>query len=88
MRVGLKFAAVLVLGLALVTWLASVVVRDTTRHWFEKDIGLRARLAVSGARHALIARWNAPAELRDLLEDITRDERILGVRRAASTRAR
>jgi trehalose 6-phosphate synthase len=77
--VALRFVAALIVGLALVTWLASVIVRDTARHWFEKDIALRSRLAVAGARQALVQHWDAPSELRELLEEITRDERIIGV---------
>jgi trehalose 6-phosphate synthase len=76
---ALKFAGVLIVGLAVVTWLASVIVRDTARHWFEKDIALRARLAVAGARQALVQQWNEPVGLQALLEEITRDERIIGV---------
>src|SRR5688572_29632251 len=76
---ALRFAVLLVLGLGFVTWGASVLVDRTTREWFEKDVALRARLAVSGARRALIAHWHEdpPADLRGLLSEITDDERIL-----------
>ncbi|HSC09717.1 MAG TPA: hypothetical protein VLC97_01985, partial [Rhodanobacteraceae bacterium] len=62
--------------LVVVAWLA---VTQTTRGWFEKDLALRAELAVSGARRALIAdvRHGAVSDLKDLLADIARDERIL-----------
>jgi trehalose 6-phosphate synthase len=80
MRPGVRFAIALVLGLALVTWLASSVVRETTGGWFERDTGLRAQLAVSGARQALISHWSNQerSALRALLSDIAHDERIMG----------
>ncbi len=80
MRRVIRFSVALVLGLAVVTWLASLAVQQTTRGWFERDIDLRAQLAIQGARHALIEQWS-PTErqgLFSLLLDITRDERILG----------
>jgi trehalose 6-phosphate synthase len=74
-----RFAIVLILGLALVTLLASFVVRETTRDWFERDVSLRAQLAVNGARQTLIAHWRKEArrDLRELLSEITHDERIM-----------
>ena len=58
MRQALRFTVALVAGLALLTWGASVVVTRTTRAWFERDMLLRAQLAVSGAREALVAHWD------------------------------
>jgi trehalose 6-phosphate synthase len=80
MRPGIRFAIALVAGLALVTWLASRVVSETTRSWFERDIGLRAQLALSGPRQALISHWRSAdrAALAALLAEIAQDERILG----------
>lgn len=74
-----RFFIGLVLGLALVTWIGSVVVERTTRSWFERDTTLRAHLAANGARQALVARWRADEarELEHLLADLTRDERIM-----------
>jgi len=74
-----RFLTVLILGLAVVTWLASVAVRETTRDWFEKDVRLRAQLAVNGARQALISHWrnDARSGLRDLIAEMTHDERIM-----------
>jgi trehalose 6-phosphate synthase len=74
-----QFIVALVLGLGLLTWVASVTVNETTRDWFEKDLNLRAQLAVSGARQALISHWRKDqrADLRNLLVEITRDERIM-----------
>jgi len=76
---AIRFVLLLILGLAVVTWAASVLVHRTTREWFEKDMGLRARLAVNGARRAIVAHWRS-GELGDLtgvLEEITHDERIM-----------
>ncbi len=79
MRRPFRFLVVLIIGLGLVTWAASVAVRETTRDWFEKDVRLRAQLAVSGARSALIAHWSRDerGELEGLLSEITHDERIM-----------
>jgi len=74
-----RFVIGLVLGLAFLTWTASMVVYGTMRTWFEKDLGLRAHLAVNGARRGLLTHWNAAqrSELQVLLAELTRDERIL-----------
>ena len=78
MRQALRFAVALVVGLALLTWGASVVVTRTTRAWFERDMQLRAELAVSGAREVLVAHWDRKADLRRALVELTHDERVLG----------
>jgi trehalose 6-phosphate synthase len=77
-RIG--FVLSLIAGLALLTWLASILVQRTTRGWFDRDLNLRAELAVSGARQALTALWGHPRrdELASLLAEIARDERIMG----------
>jgi trehalose 6-phosphate synthase len=76
----LRFLAVLVVALGLLAWGSFHVVNSTTQAWFEKDIALRAQLAVNGARWALLSRWD-PAQadaIRDVLTEIARDERIMG----------
>jgi trehalose 6-phosphate synthase len=75
-----RFATVLIAGLALLTWFALAAVNETTRRWFEKDVSLRAELALSGSRRALLSYWRQREwkELRSLLADITHDERIMG----------
>ena len=80
MRQALRFTVALVAGLALLTWGASVVVTRTTRAWFERDMQLRAQLAVSGAREALVVALGPgqEAELRRVLVELTHDERVLG----------
>jgi trehalose 6-phosphate synthase len=77
---SLRFVVALVVGLALVTWVASVVVHRTTSDWFEKDIRLRSLLAISGARQSLLAHWNRSRaeELQRILLEVTHDERIMG----------
>jgi trehalose 6-phosphate synthase len=79
-RPATRFIIALVFGLALLTWAASLFVYRTTRDWFEKDVNLRAQLAVSGARHSLLSHWKAENvdDLHALLAELTRDERILG----------
>ena len=86
MRQALRFIFALVAGLALLTWGASVVVSRTTRAWFERDMLLRAQLAVSGARETLAAHWavGQQAELRKTLMELTHDERVLGAAACAA----
>jgi trehalose 6-phosphate synthase len=79
-----RFAALLVLGLAGLTAAASVLVQHQTRAWFEKDLNLRARLAVNGAHDSLATAWRRDrAGLRERLTDLAQDERILGACAAA-----
>jgi trehalose 6-phosphate synthase len=76
---ALRFIIPLVAGLALLTWVASVIVSRTTREWFERDIQLRARLAVSGASETLVSHWGggSRSQLSKILGEISRDERIM-----------
>jgi trehalose 6-phosphate synthase len=83
MKPLVRFIVLLVALLALLAWGMSRIVNDTTQAWFEKDIALRAVLAVNGARTSLMRNW--PTEpgagdrqlVRAILDDITHDERIL-----------
>jgi trehalose 6-phosphate synthase len=76
---ALKFVVVLVIGLGLLTLGASWLLNSTTRTWFERDLDLRAKLAVNGARQGLLLHWDADGgkALEGLLTELTRDERIL-----------
>src|SRR3989344_520635 len=76
---SIRFALALVAGLALLTWIASGLVQRTTRDWFERDVRLRAEAVVNGARQALLSHWrkDESRDLRNLLVEITRDERIM-----------
>ena len=75
----LRFVAALVIGLALVTWAASVMVRRTTRSWSETDMRLRAQSAIAGARSSLAPVWDAkkPAKLQTLLVGIANEGRMM-----------
>jgi len=86
MRRAVRFVIALVFGLGLLTWAGSVIVHGTTREWFEKDVSLRAQLAVSGARRGLVANWDQQhvVELATLLSDIAHDERIMAVAACAA----
>lgn len=77
---ALRFIVVLVLGLGVLATAAAVVVQKTTRDWFERDVVLRARLAVSSARQAIRERTRDDHRLAlgELLDEMARDERIMG----------
>ncbi len=76
---AIRFVVLLVLGLALLTLGAAWWVRETTHTWADRDLDLRARLAVMGARTTLLQHWrpDAAPELEAHLTELTRDERIL-----------
>jgi trehalose 6-phosphate synthase len=76
---AVKFVLALIIGLALLTWLASVIVERALYDWFEKDLGLRAQLAVSVAHPALVSGWHKEqgADLNTVLSQLARDERIM-----------
>lgn len=74
-----RFAAILVIGLALLAWVSLRIVNETTQAWFERDMMLRAQLAVNGVRSSLIEHWTSSDRraLDDILTDLTHDERIM-----------
>ena len=80
MRGSLRFVLVLLAGLAGLTWVADRLLSRTTQRWFEADVAMRERLAVTSARQGLIDHWRDPdrAQLVHRLEDIARDQRING----------
>lgn len=80
MSAKIRFLAVLALSLLLLIGAAWAVVTRTTQRWFEKDVTLRAELAVNGARRALIGALQAGnvRQLQEQLADLTRDERVMG----------
>jgi trehalose 6-phosphate synthase len=79
MRRSTLLLAGLLAGLAVLTVVGYLGLNQVTREWFEKDMQLRAELAVSAARQSLIANWKENSEvLTASLRDMTRDERILG----------
>lgn len=75
-----KFLALLLAGLAVLAGGGYVTLTHVTRNWFEADLALRSRLAVSSARQSLAANWSpGSAALLDTLTDMTRDDRMMGV---------
>ena len=79
MRRVARFLMLLFAGLALLSVVGYFVLARTTRDWFDADLALRSRLAVSSARQSLQSNWSADrAQLTETLADITRDERIMG----------
>lgn len=74
-----QFVLALILGLALLTWAASGVVRETARGWFERDVNARATLALAGSKQSLANAWfrEAPV-LENQLMELLRDERVMG----------
>ena len=79
MKTSVRFFLAWMLTLSLLVGATWALVTQTTRDWFQKDVAMRAELAVNGARRALVSdllRSDVDG-LRALLSDITRDERIL-----------
>jgi trehalose 6-phosphate synthase len=66
--------------LAGLAWGATILVNGTTRTWFARDVSMRSRLAAGGAREALASHTgsNDRRKLRSVLDEIARDERIMG----------
>lgn len=75
----IRFLVVLVGALGLLALVGDLVLMRTTSAWFERDLSLRAHLAVASANKSLATAWNDQAELGEVLVDIARDERIIGV---------
>src|SRR5262245_37548462 len=78
MRRAVWFLVVLLAGLGLLALAGYFVLAQTTGAWFERDLELRTRLAVAAGRRSILGAWKDQRELIAVLEDITRDERILG----------
>ncbi|MEZ4393873.1 MAG: trehalose-6-phosphate synthase [Polyangiales bacterium] len=76
---AVRFLVGLVAVLGLLAGAGYFALVRTTRGWFERDLQLRAELAVASARGSLVRAWEGdPARLGAALDDITRDERIMG----------
>lgn len=73
------FITGLIFVMAVLAFGASLVVERSLTRWFEKDIRLRAQLAVSGAHELLADNWMEERlpKLAAILTRMTRDERIL-----------
>ena len=72
-----RFLLALTAGLAVLAVLGYVLLTRTTSRWFEKDLALRGQLAIRSAQTSLAAHWNEREQLEKILDDITRDERIM-----------
>ncbi|MBN8732618.1 MAG: trehalose-6-phosphate synthase [Acidobacteria bacterium] len=68
----------LILGLAILTWVASGVVETTARGWFERDVGDRSRLVLVSAGPSLAGAWSNQSSLGQHLAELARDERVMG----------
>src|SRR3954464_5806705 len=79
MQTALRHPLPIVCGLALFTFGSYLVVTTTSRSWFEDDVRRRAELALRGGGAALSQSWarGDRASVERVLEEITRDERIL-----------
>jgi trehalose 6-phosphate synthase len=78
--------ALLLLGLGVLALAAYWAAMSVTAGWFEKDLRLRAQLAVASARQSLLESWSGNlGRLAQTLSDMARDERIMGA--AACTAA-
>src|SRR2546422_2520059 len=72
-------AILVLLLLGFLAWGTSRLVETTSRTSFERDVGMKATLALRRAHDGLVRRWTSgdPAEVGRILADIARDERIL-----------
>jgi trehalose 6-phosphate synthase len=73
-----RFILILIVGLALLTWVASGLVQTTVREWFERDVDSRSKLVLTGARESLAEAWNNPEDINKQLTSLARDERVMG----------
>jgi trehalose 6-phosphate synthase len=66
--------------IALLAWSATALLNATARTWFAHDATTRARVAVSGAREALVAHVSSGdrRRLASVLEEIARADHIVG----------
>jgi trehalose 6-phosphate synthase len=74
---AIRFALVLFVVLGLLSWGVSGVVTHLTIEWMARDVSMRADLAARGARRALALDWHNPRAVRRMLEDLSRDERVM-----------
>lgn len=73
-----RFILALIVGLAILTWVASGVVQTTVREWFERDVSSRSHLVLTGARQSLADTWDNSEDLNKQLVALARDERVMG----------
>ena len=80
MRAHVRVLVPLLAVLALLAYGATSLLNSAARNWFERDVATRARLAVSGARDALVTRLAAEDRRRlgTALDALVRDEHVVG----------
>ena len=80
MRSALRFVVPLLGLLAIVALGASAFMSAQTHRWAERDLSMRAQVILAGAREGLADRLGRNERTRAvaLLEEIVRDERLLG----------
>ena len=80
MRAHVRVLVPLLAVLALLAYSATSLLNRAARSWFERDVATSARLAVSGARDALVTRLAAEDRRRlgTALDALVRDEHIVG----------
>ncbi|MBI4872384.1 MAG: trehalose-6-phosphate synthase [Candidatus Riflebacteria bacterium] len=78
MKHAIRFGLILLAVLGGLTWTATVLVGRTARNWFERDVALRAQLAMSGARSSLVLGWKngERSAVQSLLSELTKDDRL------------
>jgi trehalose 6-phosphate synthase len=86
MRRAARLLLALLLGLAALAFVGDFALTRTTRAWWERDLALRSQLAVYSANKSLADNWGDPARLASVLDDVTRDERIMGAAACSATR--
>ncbi|HEX6212129.1 MAG TPA: trehalose-6-phosphate synthase, partial [Methylomirabilota bacterium] len=75
LRIILAVLATLGVLVLVATWLVTLAIGE----WFNRELALRAELALSGARRALVEHWtdgNGPGTVA-LLDELARDERMV-----------
>jgi len=79
MKRAVPFLIPLILMIGLIALGTSFVVSHTGRHWFERDIAEKSRLALMSARDNLGRNWSKGdiVKVRDILTEIARDERVM-----------
>jgi trehalose 6-phosphate synthase len=80
MRAHARVLVPLLAVLALLAFAATSLLNRAARTWFERDVATRARLAVSGARDALVTHLvtGDGGRLTSTLDALVRDEHIVG----------
>ncbi len=74
---ALRFALVLFVVLGLLSWGVSGMVTHLTLEWMARDVSMRADLAAGASRRGLALDWHDPEAVRRILDDLSRDERVM-----------